>query len=218
MTLFFRENLSSFRKRIIYNLAICLKENRYDNAIGLLNKFRATFPTNKKYDSDLYRVNQVYGLYQNIIFIYQLFKANKANEVLAKIPELVQKLNLLIATDDGNSNIISQIDISEARHLSFKCVELMDQLKMNEAVEFVTAFTRSKRTTKLDISKSQINIKQSANTEVLVSAIVSTYNSEKFIAGCLEDLVNQSIYKSGLLEIVIVNSGSAKYVGIPCAV
>ena len=41
-----------------------------------------------------------------------------------------------------------------------------------------------------------------------VSAIVSIYNAQKFIKGCLEDLVNQSLYKKGKLEIVIINSGS----------
>jgi len=40
----------------------------------------------------------------------------------------------------------------------------------------------------------------------LVSAIVSTYNSERFIRGCLEDLENQTI--AGKLEIIIVDSGS----------
>jgi len=40
----------------------------------------------------------------------------------------------------------------------------------------------------------------------LVSAIVSTYNSERFIAGCLEDLEAQTI--ADRLEIVVVDSGS----------
>ncbi len=43
---------------------------------------------------------------------------------------------------------------------------------------------------------------------IKVSAIVSTYNSEKFFRGCLDDLINQTLYKKGELEIVIVNSGS----------
>ncbi len=40
----------------------------------------------------------------------------------------------------------------------------------------------------------------------LVSAIVSTYNAEEFIRGCLEDLENQTI--ADQLEIIVVNSGS----------
>jgi tetratricopeptide (TPR) repeat protein len=43
---------------------------------------------------------------------------------------------------------------------------------------------------------------------LLVSAIVSTYNSEKFIRGCLQDLVGQTLYQKGLLEIIVVDSGS----------
>ena len=41
-----------------------------------------------------------------------------------------------------------------------------------------------------------------------VSAIVSTYNSEKFIRGCLDDLIAQTLYQRGELEIVVVVSGS----------
>jgi ADP-heptose:LPS heptosyltransferase/glycosyltransferase involved in cell wall biosynthesis len=46
--------------------------------------------------------------------------------------------------------------------------------------------------------------------EIKVSAIVSTYNSEKFIDGCLNDLVNQTLYIKGGLEIVVINSGSSQ--------
>ena len=40
----------------------------------------------------------------------------------------------------------------------------------------------------------------------LVTAIVSTYNAEKFIRGCLEDLEKQTIAEK--LEIIVVNSGT----------
>ncbi|MFZ3138518.1 MAG: putative sugar O-methyltransferase, partial [Thermodesulfovibrionales bacterium] len=43
---------------------------------------------------------------------------------------------------------------------------------------------------------------------ISVSAIVSTYNAEKFISGCLEDLTNQTLYKKGKLEIIVIDSGS----------
>ncbi len=45
-------------------------------------------------------------------------------------------------------------------------------------------------------------------TEYLVSAIVSTYNSEKFIAGCLQGLVEQTLYQKGQLEIIVIDANS----------
>ncbi len=44
--------------------------------------------------------------------------------------------------------------------------------------------------------------------EYLVSAIVSTYKSERFIRGCLEDLLRQTLYQRGELEIVVIDSAS----------
>lgn len=47
-----------------------------------------------------------------------------------------------------------------------------------------------------------------SKAQILLSAIVSTYNSELFIEGCLNDLVGQSIYKKGLMEIIVIDSAS----------
>lgn len=41
-----------------------------------------------------------------------------------------------------------------------------------------------------------------------VSAIVTTYNSERFFRGRLDDLANQSLWQAGDMEVIIVNSGS----------
>src|SRR5712671_2469422 len=45
---------------------------------------------------------------------------------------------------------------------------------------------------------------------VEVSAIVSTYNSERFLRGRLDDLLRQTLYQRGELEIIVVNAGSAQ--------
>lgn len=45
-------------------------------------------------------------------------------------------------------------------------------------------------------------------TQFKVSAIVSTYNSEKFIYGRIENLVNQTLYQRGELEIIVIDSNS----------
>jgi glycosyltransferase involved in cell wall biosynthesis len=46
------------------------------------------------------------------------------------------------------------------------------------------------------------------NQSALVTALVSTYRSEAFIEGCLQDLVEQTLYAKGALEIVVIDSGS----------
>ena len=41
-----------------------------------------------------------------------------------------------------------------------------------------------------------------------LSSIVSAYNSSKFIGGCIDNLVNQTIYLNGELEIIVVDCSS----------
>ena len=41
-----------------------------------------------------------------------------------------------------------------------------------------------------------------------VSAIVSTYNSENYIEGCLQDLIEQTLYQKGKLQIIVIDSAS----------
>lgn len=50
----------------------------------------------------------------------------------------------------------------------------------------------------------------SHTTQYKVSALVSTYNSESFLRGCLEDLTGQTLHQQGKLEIIVVDSGSTQ--------
>jgi glycosyltransferase involved in cell wall biosynthesis len=49
----------------------------------------------------------------------------------------------------------------------------------------------------------------------LVTAIVSTYNAERFIRGCLEDLISQTIFKE--IEVLVIDSGSEQSESDICA-
>ena len=49
--------------------------------------------------------------------------------------------------------------------------------------------------------------------EVRVSAIISTYNAANLIRGCLEGLLDQTLYQKGELEIVVIDSGSLENEG-----
>lgn len=49
---------------------------------------------------------------------------------------------------------------------------------------------------------------------IRVSAIVSAYQAQQFIRGRIDDLMNQTLYKSGELEIIVVNSHSTDQTGL----
>ena len=75
------------------------------------------------------------------------------------------------------------------------------------------ALPDSSRITHALVSPSMTLVAVDKSAGPMVSAIVSTYQSEAFIGGCLQDLVEQTLYQKGLLEIIVVDSGSPQNEG-----
>jgi glycosyltransferase involved in cell wall biosynthesis len=73
--------------------------------------------------------------------------------------------------------------------------DVLNVLRSLDTVSSMPAVTKNKAIVSAELEKNY-----------LVSAIVSTFNSEKFLRGCLEDLEHQTIAEK--LEIIVVNSGS----------
>lgn len=59
-----------------------------------------------------------------------------------------------------------------------------------------------------DYAPSRKGISSNASQSIEVSAIVSTYNAEHFMRGCLEDLTSQTLFAKGQMKIIVVDSAS----------
>ncbi|MHC4572551.1 MAG: glycosyltransferase [Planctomycetota bacterium] len=87
-----------------------------------------------------------------------------------------------------------------------RCIRSISVRMVSQAVDEVFGRAAPKRVfgdTKPAV-RSQEQVTE--RSDYLVSAIVSTYNSEKYIRGCLDDLERQTI--ADKLEIIVINSGS----------
>jgi len=119
---------------------------------------------------------------------------------------------IIDATVDGRLTIFPKADY---REIFFPAAHQVKSVKAGLSAELVdTEFeeylrNRSESTEPLVTAASaKFSPMDSAEPQerYLVSAIVSTYNSERFFRGCLEDLEHQTI--ADRLEIIVVNSGS----------
>jgi GT2 family glycosyltransferase/glycosyltransferase involved in cell wall biosynthesis/Flp pilus assembly protein TadD/predicted SAM-dependent methyltransferase len=90
----------------------------------------------------------------------------------------------------------------DAKYFSSRILKIEPGNK--DAIKFLEALEKCQLSVE-GAQKDQANI-EAGSDEYFVSAIVSAYNSERFLRGCLEDLENQTI--ADKVEIIVVISGS----------
>lgn len=118
-----------------------------------------------------------------------------------------------LAVDPHNRDLIlngGQILASNGRENDARAL-YMSYLSDHPNDEEIAGFVHVAKLSSTDFPQMQSgNSSQSivADDKVIVSAIVSTFNSEAYLRGCLDDLLSQTI--ADRMEIIIVDSGSSQ--------
>jgi glycosyltransferase involved in cell wall biosynthesis/lipoprotein NlpI len=187
-----------------------MEEFRIDNAFGLLKVFKSHFPLNNKYQKEYDRLDSQLKTCRAFAKLFQLNKVGRAGEAISNLDAFQSKLYHNFGGDEKSSNGKIDISFEEILNMAPKVVDYIENLKMLDLKNYLEGIVHDKiyNSPTKNLNQNQFLNTETPKHEIIVSAIVSTYNSEKFIKGCLDDLTTQTIYKKGLLEIVVVNSGS----------
>ncbi len=171
--------------------------------IGVDHYFKSQGPANKEVVSEGDDPNHFHPQYFGKGVRWNLPDLEKSEIAynLAKQAFEADGKRIIDATLDGHLTIFPKADYRKVFESSL-CKNQNNGYGSNSM--FINNFLSKEQTPQTIINtNSYSNV---SNQKYLVSAIVSTYNSEKYIRGCLEDLESQTI--SDKLEIIVVNSGS----------
>ena len=125
-----------------------------------------------------------------------------AERILRIEPQSINWINRLIIAQSNNNQDTKAIKIAQdAIHLYGPIYVFQKNLE-------VIRRRVDSGSHKLDISPPSVR-----KLRPKVSAIVSVYNAARFLEQCLNNLLSQSLYLAGELEIVVVNTGSQQNEG-----
>jgi tetratricopeptide (TPR) repeat protein len=105
------------------------------------------------------------------------------------------------ALADAIENLLPSLSAGPDRHRELQAKRASIEMAHNLARQFCALVLKA---CQMYAQKRPEN--KTIDRQYLVSAIVSTYSAERFMRGCLEDLVSQTIGDN--LEIIVVDSGS----------
>lgn len=140
------------------------------------------------------------GLFEHLTHIIY-FDANDTSSIKNQIRNILSEIETYKSIADNGYN-----EVLNYHTLDKRLSSLLDWVDIDKIPDYPNYGLP-----KLKEIKNQIPIKVKENVkapEIKLSAIVSVYDSEKFIEGCLNDLIEQTLFKKDQLEIIIVNTGS----------
>lgn len=141
---------------------------------------------------------------------------------VSSIPEVAGDAALYVDPDDaaGMAQALTAVMRPEVRHaLARRGRERADRFSWAQsAAAFAAAVEEARRPPverpdAADAAPRPAAVAHASATEAApakVSAIVATFNAEGFIRGCLQDLVDQTLFAAGKLEVIVVDGGSAQ--------
>ncbi len=143
--------------------------------------------------------NNLFRDWENIVY----YDPNNCKELISRIKYLIENPQLARQIADRGYELCHREHTLECRIKT-----ILDWVKHGFDSGCLVQNSENGCVSSIDLD-SPTNICSPNQTKTFkVSAIVSTYNSEEFIRGCLQDLVNQTLYQQGELEIVIIDSCS----------
>ncbi len=202
--------------------SLCTKGN-FDAALKKLQKASNISPNDAETNNNLGVVYYRKGDKENALTHYKIatqlmpnninFQKNLADFYYVEMGQVEEAMQIYVQVLNANPE-----DIETLLVLAHICVALEKfddakdfynrMLKIDPGNKDAREFLEKLEKWQLSVASGQTDQtnNEADSNEYLVSAIVSTYNSERFIRGCLEDLECQTI--ADRLEIVVVNSGS----------
>lgn len=154
------------------------------------------------------------GFYSSIDLLNTQAKQALQNGELQRAKELLAKV---LSLSPNNIKAFNNLAVTKILEKDWKSAQEMLQkvLRIDPSNNVALENTKYLETQTSQVVKESIeyleqplHVLKGKSSNIKVSAIVSTYNSERFIRGCLEDLTNQTLYKKGALEIIVIDSCS----------
>ena len=166
--------------------------------------------------------NQAYEYYQKAVFLDSrniTFQKNLADFqyfVRKDIPSALNTYTTMLKSNPMDTEVLyaigyisAELGKREDANVFFNRILEIDPVHYKARCAIGVKPNYIATTARLYENKSAVNLASNTFLQTnnpVVSAIVSVYNAEKYLKGCLEDLLSQSIAQ--MVEIIIVDSGS----------